>query len=158
MGTKPVKEHEWLKNLVGEWVVETEMSTGPDKPKQWAHGSESIKSFGGLWAFGEGKSTMPGGAPMSYYAALGYDVTYKEYRSCWIASVSSHLWQKAGRLSGDGKTLTLTGEGPDVMGDAEKINYRDVFELIDQNHFNLTQYGQVNGQWQEFMKAHYTRK
>ena len=157
-GTKPIKEHEWLNNLVGDWLVETEMNMGPDKPKQWAEGRETIKNFGGLWAFGEGSATMPGGAPMTYYAALGYDVTYKEYRSCWIASVSSHLWTKSGQLSADGKTLTLEGLGPDMMGDAESVAYRDVFELVDDNHFNMTHYGQTNGQWEVFMKAHYTRK
>lgn len=159
MGTKPVREHAWLQQLVGEWRVETEMSMGSGQPKQKAEGTESVKSLGGLWAFGEGKTVMPGGAAMHYYIALGYDLTYKEYRTCWIASVSSHLWQKAGQLSADGKVLTLTGKGPDMEKDGETTNYRDVIEIVDENHLTVTQYGEDGqGKFQEHMTLRYTRK
>src|SRR5687768_2701195 len=89
--TKPSQEHEWLQNLVGEWRVETEMMM-PDGSKETSTGSETVRSLGGLWAIGEGKSTMPGGDVMEMHNALGYDVSFKEYRGCWYASVSSHLW------------------------------------------------------------------
>ena len=159
MGTKPVREHERLQNLVGEWRTEMEMSVGPGQPKERAEGTESIKSLGGLWAFGEGKTTMPGGAPMTYCAALGYDLTFKEYRGCWLASVSSHLWVKSGKLSSDERVLTLEGEGPDMQRDGETTNYRGVFEIIDRDHFTLTGYVDGgNGDWQETMKVRYTRR
>src|SRR5690348_9581369 len=103
MATQPVPEHQWLQKLVGEWQFETEMTMGPGKPKEKAEGRESVKSLGGLWAFTEGKTTMPDGTPMTYYAALGYDVSFKEYRCCQILSVSSHLWKQVGELSADGK-------------------------------------------------------
>lgn len=158
MATKPVQEHEWLQKLVGEWRVETEMTMAPDQPKQKAEGRESVKSLGGLWAFGVGKATMPGGAPMNYYSALGYDVSFKEYRGCRFASVSSHLWKQVGELSADGKSMTLNCVGPSMTKDGETANYRDVIQLIDENHRTLTSYGEDdNGEWQEFMKARYTR-
>ena len=31
--TKPLPEHEWLNNLVGEWRVESEMTMGEDSMK-----------------------------------------------------------------------------------------------------------------------------
>jgi hypothetical protein len=158
MGTKPLAEHEWLKNLVGDWRYETEMSMGEGQPTQRSEGSEKIESHGGLWAFGHGEVSMGGGPPMTYYAALGYDVTLREYRSCWIASVSSHLWTKSGQLSADGKTLTLTGDGPNMQGEG-MIKYRDVFELVDADHFTLSHYGQDNkGGWEMYFKANYSRK
>jgi hypothetical protein len=46
MGTKPVHEHEWLQNLVGEWRVETEMSMGPGQPKQRAEGTRASADCG----------------------------------------------------------------------------------------------------------------
>src|SRR5690348_18133808 len=82
MATKPVQEHQWLQKLVGEWRIESEMTMGLGLAKQKSQGSESVKSLGGLWAFSEGESTMPDGTAMSYYAALGYDVSFKEYRGC----------------------------------------------------------------------------
>jgi hypothetical protein len=158
MGTKPVPEHEWLQKLVGEWRVETVMSMGPDQPKQTSQGTESVKSLGGLWAHGEGHAAMPDGTPMTYYSALGYDVSFKEYRGCWFASASSHLWKQTGELSADGRTMTLNCVGPDMVKDGETANYRDVIELLDENHRTMTSYGQdEKGEWQEFMKASYTR-
>jgi hypothetical protein len=45
-----------------------------------------------------------------------------------------------------------------MVKDGETANYRDVIEIIDDNHRTLTSYGQdENGDWQEFMNAHYTR-
>ena len=124
----------------------------PDGTKQPSRGTESVKSLGGLWAFGEGKGTMPDGAPMEYYVGLGYDVSFKEYRGCWFASVSSHLWKQVGELSADGKVMTLNCVGPHMEKDGETANYRDVIEIIDDNHRTLTSYGeQEDGSWHGFL-------
>ena len=158
MGTKPVQEHQWLQKLVGEWRVETEMMVGPGQPKHKSESTESVKCVGGLWAFAEGNATMPDGTPMTDYLALGYDVSYKEYRGCWFASMSSHLWNYVGELSADGKVMTLNCVGPSFTKDGETANYRYVIEIIDEDHRTLTSSGQDdNGEWQEFMKASYTR-
>jgi hypothetical protein len=158
MRTKPVREHEWLQKLVGEWRTESEMTMGPGGETMKATGTESVKSLGGLWAFGEGKSSMPNGEAMAYYTALGYDVSFKQYRGCWFADVSSHLWKQTGELSADGKTMTLNCQGPHMQKDGETANYRDVIELIDENHRQMTSFGQDDdGKWNQFMKVQYTR-
>ncbi|MBA3726682.1 MAG: DUF1579 family protein [Armatimonadetes bacterium] len=56
---------------------------------------------------------------MHSYSALGYDVSFKEYRGCWFADMSSHLWKQVGKLSDDGKTMTLTCDGPHMTKDGE---------------------------------------
>ena len=158
MGTKPVPEHQWLQKLVGEWRTEADMTMGPDQPVQKASGTESVKSVGGLWAFAEAKVTMPGGLEMVHYATLGYDVSFKEYRGCWFASMSSHLWKQTGTLSADGTTMTLDCVGPDMVKDGQSANYRDIIEILDADHRTLTSLGQdENGAWQAFMTLHYTR-
>ena len=158
MATKPISEHQWLQQLVGEWRVEMDMNMGPDQPTQKSEGSESVKSVGGLWAFGEGKAAMPDGTPMSHYSTLGYDVSFKEYRGCLFFSVSSHLWTYVGELSADGKVMTLSCVGPNMIKDGETANYRDVIEILDADRRTRTSYGQdENGEWQLFVKAHYTR-
>ena len=101
---------------------------------------------------------MPDGDTMEYRSALGYDVSFKEYRGCWFASVSSHLWKYTGELSADGRKMTLNCVGPNMFKDGETANYRDVIEIIDDNHRTLTSFGEdENGEWQQFMKASYTR-
>lgn len=157
MGTKPIEDHQWLNKLVGEWNVESEM-TMPGGESMVSHGTESVKSLGGLWAFGEGHSQMPNGTPYDYYTTLGYDVSFKEYRGCWFGSMSSHLWQQTGTLSEDGKTMTLDCVGPNMEVDGETANYRDVIEIVDDNTRMMTSYGQDGqGEWQEFMKSTYRR-
>lgn len=158
MGTKPVKEHEWLQKLVGKWNTEAEMMMGPDQPTMTSKGTETVTSLGGLFAFGEGSAQMPDGSGMEYKSALGYDVSFKEYRGVWFASMSSHLWKSVGTLSGDGKTMTLDVVGPHMQKDGETANYRDVIEIQDDNHRTMTSYGQDDdGNWQQFMKVSYTR-
>ena len=158
MATKPMREHEWLQKLVGEWRTEAEMTMEPGRPKQRSEGTESVKRVGGLWAFAQGKGKMPDGTTMEYYSALGYDVSFKEYRGCWFGSFSSHLWKQTGELSADGKVMTLNCVGPSMTKDGGTANYRDVIELIDENHRTMTSYGHDdNGEWNEFMKVRYTR-
>ena len=158
MGTKPTPEHAWLQQLVGEWTTETVMDIGPGRPPLTSSGTESVRSLGGLWAFGEGKSTMPDGTQVEHNSTLGYDVSFKEYRGCWFASMSSHLWKQTGELSADGRTMTLSCVGPNMVTDGETANYRDTIEIIDENHRTLTSYVQdENGAWVEHMKTSYTR-
>lgn len=157
MGTKPVKEHEWLNKLVGNWRTEAEM-TMPDGTSTNSTGTETVKNLGGLWAFSEGRADMPDGTPMEYKAGIGYDVSFKEYRGFWIMSMSSHLWKYTGTLSGDGKKLTLDCVGPHMEKDGETANYRDVHEILDDNHRTMTSFGQDDsGNWNQFMKVSFTR-
>ena len=158
MGTKPVAEHQWLENLFGEWRIESEMVMGPGGETARSEGTESVRSVGGLWAVGEGRGTMPNGAPMTMMNGIGYDVSFKEYRAFWLMSASSHLWKSVGTLSDDGKTMTLDCEGPSMTEDGKTAPYRDVIELIDADHRTLSSYWKgEDGEWQRMMKASYTR-
>jgi hypothetical protein len=157
MGTKPVKEHEWLNKLVGEWRTESEM-TMPDGSSAKAKGTESVKNLGGLWSLSEGKGQMPDGSTMEYRAGLGYDVSFKGYRGFWLASMSSLLWKYEGDLSGDGKVMTLNCKGPDMVVDGKTANYRDVITIVDKDHRKLESFGQDDkGEWHQFMTVNYTR-
>jgi len=156
--TKPIEEHKWLKNLHGEWKIKTTMSMGPGHSEMSSEGSETVRSLGGLWAVSETTGSMPDGTMSTSYTALGYDVSFKEYRGCFYADMSSHLWRYVGTLSADGKKMTLDCEGPSMEVDGETANYRDVIELIDENNRTMTSFGQDDkGEWHQFMKSHYTR-
>lgn len=159
MATRPLKEHEWLQNLVGEWRIESEMMMEPGAPTMKSQGKATTKVLdGGLWAITEINDTMPDDTEVKSFFALGYDVSFKEYRGCWIMSASSHLWKYVGEPSADGKTMTLNCEGPSMIVDGETALYREVIELIDENHRTQTSYAQdENGEWQQFGKADYFR-
>lgn len=157
--TKAQTEHEWLKKLVGNWTIASEMVMGPDQPIQSATGKETVIMLGDLWATGEGESYFEDGSTMLYRTGLGYDVSFKQYRGFWIASMSSHLWKYECELSADGKTMTMNCVGPNMMVDGETANYRDVIEIISDTQRTLTSYGQDDkGEWTQFMKATYTKQ
>ncbi len=158
MGTKATEQHAWLHRLVGTWNVTSEMHLGPDEPPMTGTGTEKVTMLGDLWAYVEGEGTMPNGETMKYKSAIGYDVTFNEYRGCWFASVSSHLWKYHGSLSSDGNTLTLNCEGPHMQKDNATANYRDVIEFINETTRTLTSYGQDDdGNWHQFMRSTLTR-
>lgn len=157
MGTKPVREHAWLQQLVGEWRTETEMFM-PDGTTARAGGTESVMDLRGLWAYGEGTGQMPDGSAMKYYVALGWDVSFKEYRGFMLMDVSSHLWKYTGELSEDGRVMTLHCTGPHMERDGETAEYRDVIEIVDADHRRLTSFARDDqGEWHQIMRCDYTR-
>lgn len=157
--TKPEAEHALLQRFVGEWKLTTKMMM-PDGSEMESSGTESVTSFGGLFAYFHGVGSMGEGEQMEYYCAIGFDVTFREYRGMWIANMSSHIWSYKGELSEDGNVLTLNCVGPnmDPSTDALTANYRDVHEFIDDNTRTQTSYGEMpDGSWVEFMKTTATR-
>jgi Protein of unknown function (DUF1579) len=156
--TSALPQHQWLQKLVGTWSVEGEYMMGPDAPIGTSTGTETNSMFGDLWVLGEGDSTMSDGSSMSTKNGIGFDVSFKEYRSFWVVTASSHLWKGTGTLSEDGKTMTLICEGPDMVVDGKTALYKDVIELIDADHRTLTSYSEDgSGGWTWFMKTRYTR-
>ena len=43
MKTEVLKEHQWLKKLLGEWTFEGEMAMGPDTPTDKFRGTERVR-------------------------------------------------------------------------------------------------------------------
>ena len=75
---EPTKEHEWLKQFVGEWESELEAFMEPGKPTVKSKGTEVCRAIGGLWVIGEGKTDM-GGMTYGHLLTLGYDPEKKKY-------------------------------------------------------------------------------
>lgn len=155
--SKPVAEHAWLKKLIGKWRVEAEMMSFSGGTFA-ATGEETVTSFGELWVLGEGRQDFEDGNSVEYRSGYGFDLTFRDYRAFYLMSVSSHLWKYAGTLSDDEKTLTLIGEGPDMTSDGGTSNYKNVIELVDEDHRTVTMYGETSpGEWTWFSTEKYTR-
>lgn len=52
MRAEPQKEHEWLRQLVGDWTIEAASPDDPDNPLQ---GAETVRALGDLWIVAEGE-------------------------------------------------------------------------------------------------------
>lgn len=157
MMTPPVKEHEWLHQLVGDWTYEGECSMGPDQPRASFTGTETVRLIGDRWTVAEGQGEMPDGSgTATMIQTLGYDPAKGRYVGSWIGSMMSHLWSYEGHV--DGTTLTLESEGPNCMGEG-MARFRDVIDVSAPDRRTLTAYIQgEDGQWQEMMQARYRRR
>lgn len=159
MEAKPQKEHEWLQRLVGKWTFESECSMGPDQPPVKTKGNDDVRSLGGLWVLGEGQAEMPGGGTATNLMTLGFDPAKNRFVGTFVASVMTNLWVYEGQLDASGKVLTLNCEGPSFTGDGKLAKYQDVIEIKSNDHRVLTsRYQGEDGQWHEFMTAHYRRR
>jgi Protein of unknown function (DUF1579) len=88
----------------------------------------------------------PGGHPLLEH--LGYPVRGEH-----------HLWVYEGSLDSVEKVPTLHAEGPSCAGDGTIAKYRDVIEIVNEEHRTLTSHMLgADGSWTKFMTAHYFRK
>jgi Protein of unknown function (DUF1579) len=154
----PQKEHEWLKQLVGEWVTESEAVMGPGQPPVKCQGTEVVRSLGDFFTVGEMKTDFMG-TPVTGVMTLGYDPTAKKYVGTWVCSMGDHLWKYEGTVDASGKVLTLNTEGPDMTTPGKMAKMKDVIEIKDKDHRVLTSHIQTaDGKWVQFMTMHARRK
>jgi hypothetical protein len=159
MDVKPQKEHGWLQKLVGEWTAEMECVMGPDQPPMKSKGAETTRSIGELWTLGEGTGEMPDGSKATSVMTLGYDPEKQRFIGTFVASMMTHMWRYEGTLDASGTTLTLDTEGPAMTGDGKMMKYQDIITVVSDDHRTLTSRIQgEDGQWTQFMTAHYRRK
>lgn len=159
MNPEPQAEHQWLQKLVGEWTSEAECVMGPDKPPEKFHGTESVRSIGGLWTMGEGRGEMPGGGAAVTIMTLGYDPARKRFVGTFIGSMMTHMWVYDGTLDAAGKVLTLDTEGPHFGAEGKLTKYKDIIEFVSDDHRTLRSQMLIDdGTWSRFMTAHYRRK
>lgn len=155
---KPTKEHDWLKQFVGEWSGDLEIFMEPGKPPVKAKMTEKIRSLGGFWTVSEGTGEMAG---FSYTSVLtiGYDATKKKYVGTWIDSMSDRLWTFEGSVDKDGKTLTLEAEGPCPCLGGKVTKMKEVTEFQDKDTKVYTSlYQGEDGKWAKAMTATSKRK
>ena len=155
---QPGKEHHWLRQLVGEWTTEAEMSMeAPSADK--SRGSESVRTLGDLWVLCEGTGEMPGGGTAHMLMTLGYDPARQRFVGTWVGSMMTHMWVYEGSLDVTQRMLTLESQGPSMSGDGRTSRYRDVIEFKSDDYRTLTSHAQAaDGAWQPFMTAHYRRR
>lgn len=148
------KEHEWLRQLVGEWTYETEVEMEPGKPPAKFSGTESVRSIGGIWIMAEGRGEMPDGGTASMFLTLGYDGEKKQFVGSWFGSMMTHLWTYTGALDASGKVLTLETTGPNCIAGAGTANFKERIELKspDLRIFSSSMQ-EADGTWKPLMKC-----
>lgn len=154
---KPQKEHEWLKQLTGEWTCEGEMHMGPDAPAMKTSGTESTRSIGGFWVQTEINGEMMG-APFTGIMTLGYSPEKQKYIGTWLDSSGSMLWDYEGTVDESGKVLTLNTMGPCPMQGGKIVKMRETIEIKSPDHKVMTSNVDFDGKWVPAMTMHSHRK
>ncbi len=154
----PTLEHQWLRQLVGEWVYEMDSPQGPDGEPSKSTGTETVRMIGDFWTQGELRGPMPGGKQMTCITTIGYDTTKNAFVGTWIGSPMTYMFLYEGALDDDRRILTLNTTGPDFADPTKTATYQDIIEMQDKNTRILrSQFQDDQGTWHEFMRATYKR-
>jgi hypothetical protein len=96
---------------------------------------------------------------MTYAVTLGFDKSKGKFVGTWIGSPMDRMWIYEGELDDSGKVLTLHNEGPSFSDPNKIVQYKDVIEIVDENHRKMSSYVQgENGEFERFMQVGYRRK
>lgn len=129
---KPGKEHELLKKMVGTW--DTTMKVEGQDVK----GTTVYKSdLGGFWVTSTLESEMFG-QKFTGKGMDGYCPVKKKYLTIWTDSMGPSPVIMEGTYDAETKTITMTGDGPDMEGGMTK--YKSITKLTDDDHFSMTMY------------------
>lgn len=151
--------HHWLRQLLGDWTIESTAEMGPGQPPVQGTGTDHVRQLGELWILCEGTGSMPGSEDAGMLMTLGFDPGKNAFVGTWVGSMMTHMWVYHGSLDASQKVLTLETEGPSFKGDGTTARYRDVITLVNADERTLTSSGlQPDGTWNQFMKATYRRK
>ena len=158
MHVEPRPEHAWLRRMVGDWTYESEAIMGPDQPPMKSTGTETVRAIGDVWVVGEGRGEMPGGGAATMMITLGFDAQKERFVGTFIGSMMTNLWVYDGGLDASERVLTLEADGPSFTDPGVTAKYRDVVELVSDDHRVLRSFALGgDGEWLEFMTAHYRR-
>ena len=153
---EPQKEHQWLKQLAGDWDLDMQMQE-PGKDVMRAKGAESARLIGGFWIQTEVKATMMD-MPFTGMMTVGYDIQKKKYVATWIDSMSDYLWKYDGSLDQSAKILTLETVGPCPMQGGKMTRFKEAIEIKDKDHRLFTSTVDFDGKWVQVLTINYTRK
>ena len=154
---QPQKEHEWLKQLAGEWDAQGECVMAPGQSPMKMKATVTGRTLGAFWAMTEIRGDMAG-TQMTGVMTVGYDPEKKKYVGTWVDSMTNHLWHYTGSVDESGKKLTLEAVGPDMTQPGKKMNYRDAWEVKDKDHIVMTSSCEKDGKWFTFATNNLRRK
>jgi hypothetical protein len=155
---KPQKEHEWFKQLEGEWTTTGEMQMDANTPPVKSKGTESARMLGGFWMISTLKGEMMGIQFESLFT-IGYDPEKKKYVGTWVDNMMPHMWKYEGELDETGKTLTLHTTGPCPKGSGKMRKFKEQMTIKDKDTRSFSSsMEEDDGKWTTFVRMESKRK
>lgn len=157
--TKPTKQHEAMAFEVGTWDAEVSMWMSPDAEPMKNKAVEKNELLGKMWLMSQFEGEF-GGEKFTGRSALGYDPIKKKFIGGWVDSMSPFMMQMEGDYDEGTQTLTMMGEGIDVMT-GKSAKHKLVTEYHSENEKTFTMYQHDEGgddEWRKTMEIKYTRR
>ncbi|MBK8096510.1 MAG: DUF1579 domain-containing protein [Planctomycetes bacterium] len=149
---KPGKEHQRLAAMVGTWDATMEMAGMPA-----SKGVSTITmTLGGFWLVDQFVADI-GGMPFEGRGTTGYDPIKGKHVATWVDCWSSGLTVTEGSYDEKTKTLTMTGDGYDQMGQKVKVKHVTTHKDANTNVFEMFQTG-ADGKEVKLMTVTYVRR
>ncbi len=154
---QPQKQHEWLKQFIGEWTTTSKPVATEGQPQVEGKGSVRSEKLGEMWVINHMTAKM-GGTSVKAILTLGYDSTKKKYVGTWVDSMLGYLWVYEGELDDTGKKLMLTAEGPNFTTGSGTTKYRDSYEFESSELVLITSEALTEGgEWVTYMTGEMRR-
>lgn len=160
MKAEIAKQHEWLRQLAGEWTFEHDAPAAPGEMPTKFTGTETVRMLGDVWAVCEASGATPDGSQAASIIILGYDPQRQTFTGTVVSSSMNFLWVYAsGELDPSGRKLVLYAEGPSFTEPGTMVQYRDTIEIVSADERLLRAHARGDdGTWNEFMVATYRRR
>lgn len=158
MNPLPTPQHQWLKQLIGNWTCNAKCEM-PGGSTSITAAQETVRQIGDLFVIAELIGQTPGSdQPLSSILTLGFDPDKNKFVGSWIGSPMPQLITYEGTLSDDEKTLTLDCQAPGYDDPTETKMYQDVIVIKspDEREFH-SQIQNDDGSWTRFMTTEYKR-
>ncbi|RZJ71341.1 MAG: DUF1579 domain-containing protein, partial [Flavobacterium sp.] len=152
----PGEMHKMMADEVGTWdCVMTFWS--PDGKKQKGYTTAEIKMIlGGRYQESIYKGTMMG-QPFEGKATLAYNKASKEFTTTFIDNMGTGMMTATGKYEDASKSVTYRGTTTDPM-DGTKIQYREVYTIIDGNTRRMEMFDAKEGKEYKTMQIDMKRK
>ena len=168
--SRPGKYHQLLADLVGTWTFKGRHFSGnPDSNKVvfQFNGTVVRKSFANGRFFivnttGNGKLQMPIQNGKMKEVSLQGIITegYDNVKNKFVQTeISNHLGSDIAFFEGnyDSTTKTITFNGENELVPGMKTKVRELFIILDKNHYTLEYYDDQNGKYVKATEVNYTR-
>ncbi|AGY60685.1 DUF1579 domain-containing protein [Gloeobacter kilaueensis] len=147
----------WLQNLVGEWSYQFHTADDSDHSGVAANGTESVRALSDHFIILDNTGQSSDGSQTRAATLIGYEPNTGRFAGAVAGSALDRLFVYDGDLSPDGRALLLETEGPAMSEGRETDRYRDVFQIIDDDHRFTAAEVLQDGEWKEFMRSDFVR-
>ena len=130
---RPLKEHELLQKLAGNWKAEFAL-TMPGAPPIESEARVESELLGKLWIATRYDDPQMMGGAFSGAELFGYDPDKKKYVSAWVDNQSASMTLQEGTYDPATRTLAMSGLGKDPMTGKESSSRSTTVWSDDDHH------------------------